>query len=739
LITSAEIVTSQSAAPRKAPLVIAFVARMLLFLSALFIVDNLVDLASYPFLLLFSGWIGIALAAIVTSSRLTTRGLLTVALLCFFISKLFLALFVRLPFPHSVSSLTPFVIAEHSELAVTILLLLFASSIGVFRHAAAITAELLLLLLGFVALLSAHRELRFDKPKWIASLAWDLHLEYLATFILIAGLFFGCIVSYIAALSVSLDRSAIVSATAQRTKRLQKPLRIVPTLVLVGLLWFIGDALYRSMQQSVGSRAANGVGQEQKEGLSPLDFNSAVGGTSQPAALVRLDGDYLQNPFGKKLYLRESALSQMGHNELVIAPPQFDQDVSKLPPGKRFERDEDTDLSGRMRLPQSIFLIGMTNSPFAIDYPISLSPLKNPREDRFKAAYRAISLAPTFSLNELLDRDVGDPRWSSDERLHYLIYHPDYRYTEFAKKITGGITNKVQQAFTIAEWLSKNAIYTLQPNHQVPEGGDPVEPFLFGDLRGYCVHFAHATVYLLRSLGIPSRVGTGYMTDLSQSKDGHILLRMSDRHAWAEVYISGAGWIPFDTQPEKVESHADSPVDGKALEELMGMIGPDEEVLPSSDIANELGFEPQQSRWHIPSPRHLGTFAGAVLGLFLLLKIYLRFSWVFHRSYTGRLRASFRAILSLLRDAGYERMIGETYAEYESRISSSIGVPCLLLRPALLTDIYGPRRSSVGSTREIDQWRAHDIEAIRRGLAKRQFRAIVSLSSTLAFLRGRLS
>ena len=79
MITSAEIVTSQSAAPRKAPLVIAFVARMLLFLSALFIVDNLVDLASYPFLLLFSGWIGIALAAIVTSSRLTTRGLLTVA------------------------------------------------------------------------------------------------------------------------------------------------------------------------------------------------------------------------------------------------------------------------------------------------------------------------------------------------------------------------------------------------------------------------------------------------------------------------------------------------------------------------------------------------------------------------------------------------------------------------------------------------------------------------------------
>ena len=739
MITSAEIVTTQSVTPRKGPLLIALIARMVLFLSALFIVDNLADLASYPFLLLISGWIGIALAAIATSSRLTTRGLLTIALLLFLFFKLLLAVFVRLPFPQSVSSLTPFVIAEHSDLAVTLLLLLFASSISVFRHAAAITVELLALLLGFVGLLSSHRELRFDKPKWIASLAWDLNLEYLATFLLIAGLFFGCIISYIATLSISLDRSSVVSANAQRSGKLQKTFRILPTLALIGALWFIGNALYSSMQQSVGARAANGVGQEQKEGLSPLDFNSAVGGTSQPAALVRLDGDYLQNPFGKKLYLRESALSQMGHNELVIAPQQFDQDVSKLPPSKRFERDEDTELNGRIRLPQSIFLIGMTKTPFAIDYPISLSPLKNPREDRFKGAYRAISLAPTFSIDELLENDVGDPRWSSEERLHYLVYHPDYRYTELAKKIAGGIPNKVQQAFTIAEWLSKNAIYTLQPNHQVPDAGDPVEPFLFGDLRGYCVHFAHATVYLLRSLGIPSRIGTGYMTDLSQSKDGHILLRMSDRHAWAEVYINGAGWIPFDTQPEKVESHADSPVDAKALEELMGMIGPDEEVLPPSDIANEPGFETPPSRWALPSPRYIGTFAVAVLGFLLLLKLYLRFSWVLHRGYARRLRASFLAMLSLLRDAGYERMIGETYAEYEARISRAIGVPCLLLRPALLAEIYGPISSSDNSIREIDRWRAHDIEAIRRGLAKRRFRAIVSLSSTLAFLRGRLS
>ena len=35
--------------------------------------------------------------------------------------------------------------------------------------------------------------------------------------------------------------------------------------------------------------------------------------------------------------------------------------------------------------------------------------------------------------------------------------------------------------------------------------------FLFGNFTGYCVHSAHASVYLWRSLGLPARIGTGYL------------------------------------------------------------------------------------------------------------------------------------------------------------------------------------------------------------------------------------
>jgi hypothetical protein len=721
-------------------LFIAALARFFLFVATLFLVDNLIDLASYPYLLITAGAMGIGSAVIITPCRVTSRGIATVTIIALLLFHVVLGTFLRLPPFGADSPLTPYIIAEHATLATWTFLALTLSSVIVFRHRWAVTSELFALLSGVVCLLAAHRNLHIDKPKFIASLAWDLNLEYLSTFLVIAAVCLGGVLSYITALSLNLGRADVVSAVAAKQTPLRRLSRLIPPIIVILSLWGLGEGLYHSMKKSVGSRAANGVGQANQEGISPLNFHSAVGGTAQPAALVRLDGDYPENPFTKKLYLRESALSQLADNALVMASTQFDQDVFRGSPHQPFHRDKDTSLDGRIELPQSIFLIAMAENPFAVDYPTSMVPLKNPRPDRFKSAYRALSLAPTFSIENLASRDVGDPRWSDDERLHYTIYHPDYRYAEFAKKITAGVTGKVSQALAIADWLSKNAIYTLQPNHEIPTGGDPVEPFLFGDLRGYCVHFAHATVYLLRSLGIPSRIATGYMTDLSQSKDGHILLRMSDRHSWAEVYVTGAGWVPFDTQPEQVESHADSPVDVKALEELMGMIGPDEEILAPSDISNEPGMEDTRSRWSPPSPQIVLWGLSMSLVFLLMVKVFLRFGWMGYRSCQGRLRASFRAVISILRDAGLPRHEGETYSEYEERITCILGSPCFLLRPVLLRTTYGPQGTLYRlSSSEIDRLRTRDLEVIRAHLKKRRWRSFSSLRSAVAFLRGELS
>jgi protein-glutamine gamma-glutamyltransferase len=85
--------------------------------------------------------------------------------------------------------------------------------------------------------------------------------------------------------------------------------------------------------------------------------------------------------------------------------------------------------------------------------------------------------------------------------------------------------------------------YTLTPP---PLGSDSVDDFLFGTRRGFCGHFASAFVMLMRAGGVPSRVVTGYLGGEWNPIGGYLLVRQSDAHAWAEVWLEGRGWTRVD-------------------------------------------------------------------------------------------------------------------------------------------------------------------------------------------------
>ncbi|AEJ20424.1 transglutaminase-like domain-containing protein [Gracilinema caldarium] len=73
-----------------------------------------------------------------------------------------------------------------------------------------------------------------------------------------------------------------------------------------------------------------------------------------------------------------------------------------------------------------------------------------------------------------------------------------------------------------------------------------LERFLFEEKQGYCLHFASAFVVLLRQLGIPARIVEGFRVQLDGR--GRDLIRGTDAHAWAEIYIGGV-WLRFDPTP----------------------------------------------------------------------------------------------------------------------------------------------------------------------------------------------
>ena len=61
---------------------------------------------------------------------------------------------------------------------------------------------------------------------------------------------------------------------------------------------------------------------------------------------------------------------------------------------------------------------------------------------------------------------------------------------------------------------------------------------------GSCRDFAVLFVDAVRSLGFGARIVSGYMYDPQQDAVG--LAGAGSTHAWAEVYVPGAGWIMFD-------------------------------------------------------------------------------------------------------------------------------------------------------------------------------------------------
>jgi protein-glutamine gamma-glutamyltransferase len=94
--------------------------------------------------------------------------------------------------------------------------------------------------------------------------------------------------------------------------------------------------------------------------------------------------------------------------------------------------------------------------------------------------------------------------------------------------------------------------YSLNP---VVAKRDVIDAFLFTTKRGFCEHYATSFVTMMRAAGVPARVVTGYQ---GGKKNGdYFIVRQSDAHAWAEVWLETQGWVRIDPTaaiaPERVE------------------------------------------------------------------------------------------------------------------------------------------------------------------------------------------
>ncbi len=98
-------------------------------------------------------------------------------------------------------------------------------------------------------------------------------------------------------------------------------------------------------------------------------------------------------------------------------------------------------------------------------------------------------------------------------------------------------------AAVLAHLQSGGYSYTLEPGVY---GRHSADEFWFDRKLGFCEHIAAAFVIVMRASGVPARVVTGYQGGERNALDGFWTVRQSDAHAWAEVWLSGQGWVRVD-------------------------------------------------------------------------------------------------------------------------------------------------------------------------------------------------
>lgn len=588
-------------------------------------------------------------------------------------------------------------LGNHYTTFTAVYFLSYATSLLFWHFSSFLTLEVIFAATSFATLLSGHRAYQIDSPKLISSLAWNnpifASLGFSPQHIFI---FLACLVSV--CLGVYLYLAAQRVLFSGETYRLQetktsKPLVGSIIIVLLGLLgvfsWFLNQSYSTQL-----SRASSGVGYGDEEGESPLGFHSAVGKTKQPAAVLRLETSYPENPQKPMLYLREGALSKFSGSEMVKASDAYDKDAPRLSSKMNWRSSTAQPSGERKAVKQSVFFLIEQDDPFAIDFPISIAPLKNPDDDRFKSAYQALSLAPVTPLVDLGFRSLGDASWDEQTWAHYLRapgsltvsideeletsaslgedeHGEDLRYAQLARTITKGVVTPLAKAQQIVTWLSETSIYTRNPGRKTIDGEDPVAAYLFSDdKRGYCVHFAHSAVYLMRLVGIPARIGIGYLVDTSYAKDGHILIHTGDRHAWPEIYVSDEGWVQLDVTPEQVEGDEEIIPDESLLEDLMSKLDPVidlVEPLETEDMRPVKSFEDSD---FAPSWIFKYVLPALVLLLFLS-KLVVRHAWRIIARDKLKAKLAWLSVESQLADVGLARGYGETRSEYVSRLESS--------------------------------------------------------------------
>ena len=275
--------------------------------------------------------------------------------------------------------------------------------------------------------------------------------------------------------------------------------------------------------------------------------------------------------------------------------------------------------------------------------------------------------------------------------------------------------------------------YTLSP----PLLGrrNSIDQFWFDEQRGFCTHYAGATVFALRAAGIPARMVGGYQGGQVNPVTGHVVVRQYQAHSWIEAWIEGRGWTRFDptaaVAPERVESGLNAALssEDRAVLSFLSSARMSGEGMLTGALEFVDSLEHRWNLWVVGydaatqsdvlkkllgkvTPARIGIALAIGGGLSLLL-VSVALFWRRRPPHRHRLERAFDSFCQRMARQGFERAPGETPAAFMERLSTNTSIDLADLRTRLQSSLYDPEAASKDEQRLL----ARELRKLRFRLA----------------------
>lgn len=181
---------------------------------------------------------------------------------------------------------------------------------------------------------------------------------------------------------------------------------------------------------------------------------------------------------------------------------------------------------------------------FALDLPAEIPPNSYLSADYEIIARRPVQQLVRYPMRSFTDYQLAPydhPAISAYLQLPADVGQQARKLAQQLKQTAGNNAAFVQ---TVLNYISEQPFYYTRQPPLLPN--DPIDEFLFDSRRGFCEHYASTFVFLMRAAGVPARVITGYQGGEMNPQSDYFIVRQSDAHAWAEVWLRGQGWRRVD-------------------------------------------------------------------------------------------------------------------------------------------------------------------------------------------------